>query len=267
MGGSIPPEVLARIPGCEDGRAPLAVQALPGGRGVNRVLRVDTPQGRFVWRCRSGESAGPGSPAWLELGAQRLAAAAGLAPTLVAAAPDGQWLLMEYIDAPSWSHQQLHSVRGVQVLGRRLAQLHSLAVPGDWPGFDPVAIARRYLERLEAGDAAQAREGAQVLARVEVLAGELRSAGPGRALVHGDLVISNMLGPQPLLIDWEYVQVADPGWDIASLLGYYPDLVLLSQDLLDAAGLDGAHGKARLALQYELFGLLNRLWLRGEGAS
>lgn len=258
--GPIPPVLLAHIPGCEQGRAPLAIAPLPGGRGANEVLRVDTSQGRFVWRRRRPPLDRPGSAALMELRAQQLASAAGLAPKVLASDPHGQWLLMEFIDAPLWTEAQLHSAAGVERLGRRLAALHALPVPADLPAFDAVGIARGYVAQLAARDITLAAGGAQLAARVEMLAAELRAAQPRRALVHGDLAVANMLGGAPLLVDWEYAQVTDPGWDMACLLSYYPDLVMLTPQLLAAAGLEGPLERARLALQHEIFGLLNRLW-------
>ena len=50
--GVIPASVLRRVPGCAGGEAPLRVELLHGGRKVNRILRIDTPLGRFVLRER-----------------------------------------------------------------------------------------------------------------------------------------------------------------------------------------------------------------------
>lgn len=260
----IPPAILVRIPGCEDGRAPLAVRELPGGRGCNQVLRVDTAQGRFVWRSRRPPLDRPGSAARMELLAQQLAAAAGLAPALVAADPAGQWLLMEFIDAPPWTEADLQSAAGVEALGRRLAALHAVPVPAALPGFDAARIAQGYLAQLADRDAALARVYQPLVARVRTLAGELAATAPRRTLVHGDLAVDNMLGAAPWLVDWEYAQVTDPGWDMACVLAYYPGLAPLAPRLLAAAGLEGAQVRQRLALQQELFSLLNRLWERAN---
>ena len=48
----IPPELLARIPGCESGRPPLSVRELQGGGRLNRCLLVCTGAGRFVLRLQ-----------------------------------------------------------------------------------------------------------------------------------------------------------------------------------------------------------------------
>src|SRR5690606_42046116 len=58
-----------------DGRPPQAIHPLPGGEGRNEVLRIDTAEGRFVWRRRLPPVDRPGAAAGTELAAHRLAAA------------------------------------------------------------------------------------------------------------------------------------------------------------------------------------------------
>lgn len=258
----IPAAVLARIPGCEDGRPPQAVQPLPGGRGCNAVLRVDTAQGRFVWRHRLPPVERPGSRARDELHAQQLAAAAGLAPEVLAAHPDGHWLLMPFVDAPVWSRAQLQSESGAEKLGCQLARLHALAVPAQLPPVDAVAMARGYLARLAVVAPVEAVELAPLLHRITALGARLAASGEPLVLNHGDLIASNLLGTAPLLVDWEYAQVAEPTWDLACLLTYYPIMSRYLPRLLAAAGLARTGAVAELELQRERFELLNRLWER-----
>lgn len=259
----IPAGLLLHIPGCEDGRPPRAVQPLPGGRGCNEILRVDTSRGRFVWRRRLPpiERGGAARPID-ELRAQRLAAAAGLAPAVLVAHPEGHWLLMDYIDAPVWTREHLLSEAGAEALARQLARLHELPAPADLPAVDVPAMARDYLTRLAAVDAAQAAELAPLGERLVALSARLSDLTPRPVLNHGDLMASNMLGRLPLLVDWEYAQAADPTWDLACLLTYYPAMSRFMPRLLAAAGLGGTVAALTLELQRERFELLNRLWER-----
>lgn len=257
----IPAEVLACIPGCEAGRPPLAVQALPGGRGCNQVLRVDTSQGRFVWRRRHAPIDRPGSRAADELLAQRTAAAAGFAPAILAAHPEGQWLLMEFVESPQWTAERLQTPAGIEAIAQRLAALHALPVPDGLLEVDAAGIARGYLAQLARVAPREALDLEPLLGRIEVLGRRLSNDGAGLVLNHGDLAVSNMLGDRPLLVDWEYTQLADRTWDLACLFGYYPGLDAHAPRLLAGYGL--APGDAdRLGLQRERFELLNRLWER-----
>lgn len=258
----IPAEVLALVPGCEDGRPPLAVQPLPGGRGCNEVLRVDTPQGRFVWRHRLPPIERPGSRPLDELRAQQLAASAGLAPVVLHAHSQGHWLLMEFIDAPVWTAEGLQSESGAECLGRQLARLRRLAVPAQLRPVDTVAMAGEYLAQLGVVAPVEATELAPLLDRIRALTARLAASGLPPVLNHGDLMASNMLGAAPQLVDWEYAQVAEPTWDLACLLTYYPGMGRYMPRLLAAAGMAGDAALAGLDLQLERFELLNRLWER-----
>lgn len=258
----IPVELLELVPGCSPSQPPLRVQPLPGGQGRNEVLRLDTPEGRYVWRRRLLPLDRPGALALTELRAHRHAAAAGLAPPVLAAAADASWILMPYIDAAPWSADDLVRGDGLARLAGRLAQLHQIRVPADLPMADAPAMARSYLDILQRRDTKAAVQMRPLVHEVEQLT--VRLAGPGlrRALVHGDLAASNMLGPAPLLVDWEYAQVADPGWDWACLLTYYPQLQAVLPRLLALAGLERPEERARLELQRQRFALLDRLWKR-----
>jgi hypothetical protein len=71
-------------------------------------------------------------------------------------------------------------------------------------------------------------------------------------------------GQQPLLVDWEYAQRADPTWDVACLLTYYPSLEPRLKPLLAALGLASARDRQILSLQRRLFEALNRLWQHSQ---
>ncbi len=257
----IPPHVLAQVPGCGDTRPPRAVVPLQGGEGRNEVLRIDTAEGSFVWRRRLPPVDRPGASARTELAAHRHAAAAGLAPPVLRAAPDASWILMEYIDQAPWSEQQLCSEQGMEQLLARLATLHAIRAPPDVPPADANSMARGYLERLQRRDPAAAASMQPLVQRIDAIGQELAGLEEEAVLVHGDLMAGNMLGEGPQLVDWEYAQAADPSWDWACLLSYYPSLEPWAERLV-AAGDDVPRRRARLALQRERFELLNRLWQR-----
>jgi aminoglycoside phosphotransferase (APT) family kinase protein len=255
----IPAGLLERIPGCHDGAPPLAVEPLPGGQGRNMVVRVETSAGRFVLRHRLAPVNRPGALALTELRAHRLAAAAGLAPPILDAAADGSWILMAYVDAPPWLPAELYSQRGLARLGGLLRKLHALAVPAGLPVADAPAMAEGYVARLRQRDPMGAEALRPLVEQVRRLS-EVLATSARRVLVHGDLAASNILGSAPCLVDWEYAQTADPGWDFACLLTYYPSLEPRLEPLLAAAGIEDAGARERFRLERERFGLLNRLW-------
>ena len=256
----IPDSVLVRIPGCEQGLPPMGMQILPGGRGCNSVLRVDTREGRFVLRQRHLPLDRPGSFARMELVAHTVAARSGFAPRVIDAAPDGSWMLMPYVEDELWTEARLLSNEGVETLGERLAQLHALPFPEGLPPWDGLAVARQYLQPLQAEMSRQQAQCAALLPRVEELVSAINGLTCGAVLNHGDLQHGNLLGPGPTLLDWEYAQVADPTYDIACLLTYYPSLERQLERLLASAGLASLGDRAVLRLQQELFAAINRLW-------
>src|SRR5688500_6679003 len=169
----ISPEVLAHVPGCEGLRPPRAVRPLPGGHGRNEVLRIDTTEGSFVLRRRLGPLDRPGALALTELTVHRVAAAAGLAPGVLAAAPDGRWMLMEFVDQPLWTPEELRQPGALERLGGRLALLHSLPAPVGVPAADAPAMALSYQARLRERDPAAARGLEPAVIKVQQLTAEL----------------------------------------------------------------------------------------------
>jgi aminoglycoside phosphotransferase (APT) family kinase protein len=256
----IPPQLTALIPGCEDGCAPKAIQLLPGGRGRNLVLRVDTAAGSFVLRQRQLPLDRPGSAAMTELRTQMAAAAAGIAPRIIQAAMDGSWLLMDFIDANPWTDAHLLSAKGVEQLGIRLAQLHALAGPKGVPPLDATGIAAGYLEQLRERNPQDAAQFESLLGEVRGLSHALADLALPAVLNHGDLQAGNLLGSGPILVDWEYAQLVDPTYDIACLLTYYPGMASHLPLLLESAGLPRDATQAALGLQRQRFACLDRLW-------
>jgi aminoglycoside phosphotransferase (APT) family kinase protein len=256
----IPASILRRVPGCTRGEAPLSVRLLLGGRNVNRNLRIDTRAGRFVLRQRIWEGPRPGADSLREVACQCAAAAAGVAPAVLDAAPDGRWILMDYVEGGMWTPMQLQAAEGLRTLGARLRRLHALTPPKGLAAFDPVFIATGQAEAILERDPTAAAQIDALLARTRQFAVDCAAFAATPVTTHGDLNAGNLIGPVPMLVDWEYAQLADPVYDLACLSVYYPGLRLRGGELLGAAGITDANGAVRLRLHAELFDSLNRLW-------
>jgi len=135
----IPASVLRRIPRCAGGEAPLSIQPQHGGRSVNRNLRIDTRVGRFVLRQRIGVGPRPGADPLREVACHRAAAAAGVAPAVLDAAPDGSWILMDYVEGGMWTPPRLQAPEGLRTLGACLQRLHAITPSKGLAVFDPVS--------------------------------------------------------------------------------------------------------------------------------
>jgi len=260
----IPASVLRRIPGCAGGEAPLSVQLLHGGRIVNRNLRIDTREGRFVLRQRIREGPRPGADPLREVACHRAAAAAGVAPAVLDAAPDGSWILMDYVGGGMWTPPRLQAPEGLRTLGACLQRLHAITPPKGLAAFDPVSIATGQAQAILERDPAAAAQVHALVARARQLALDCAAFAVTPVTTHGDLNASNLIGPVPMLVDWEYAQLADPVYDLACLSVYYPGLRLRGGELLGTAGITDANGAVRLRLHAQLFDSLNRLWEQAE---
>jgi aminoglycoside phosphotransferase (APT) family kinase protein len=260
----IPASVLRRIPGCAEGEAPLHVELLHGGRKVNRNLRIDTRAGRFVLRQRISEGPRPGADSLRELACHRAAAAAGVAPAVLDAAPDGSWILMDYVEGGMWNPPRLQAPDGLRTLGVCLRRLHGETPPTGLAAFDPGSIATGQAQAILERDPAAADEVDTLVTRTQQLAVQCAAVAATPVTTHGDLTASNVIGPVPMLVDWEYAQLADPIYDLACLSIYYPGLRPRGGELLDAAGITDANATMRLRLHIELFDSLNRLWERAQ---
>jgi thiamine kinase len=238
---------------------------LPGG-SVNDVWRVDTPQGRFVLRIDG--------PAWRRPGVQRdrellihgAAAAAGLAPRIVVRAPEQGILVTQFIAARHWLAADYAESTLLTRLGERLAQLHQLTPPPALTApFAPLAIAESYAAAISV-TGERARLTATLIDAVRRDAAAIAAAGVPLVMVHGDPTHGNLLGRRRLwLIDWEYAQLADPVYDVAAVLVYYPAARAMQAPLLAAAQLSGAAGDGRLAAAARIHAALGWLWQQARG--
>jgi aminoglycoside phosphotransferase (APT) family kinase protein len=260
----IPAAVLQRIPGCAGGEAPTSVELLHGGRNVNRNLRITTRAGRFVLRQRIREEPRPGADPLREVACHRAAAAAAVAPAVRDAAPDGSWILMDYVEGGMWTPPRLQAPEGLRSLGACLQRLHATAPPKGLAAFDPVSIARGLAHAILKRDPAAAAKVDALVAGTRQLALDCAAFAVTPVITHGDLNAGNLIGPAPMLVDWEYAQLADPVYDLACLSVYYPGLRLRTEELLGMAGITDADGAVRVRLYARLFDGLNTLWEQAE---
>ncbi len=251
---------LAWVPGVREGAAPQRIEQLLGGT-INESWRVDTAEGRFVLRIDGPAWRRPGVDRGRELGLHEAAGRAGLAPRLLVRSDADGLQVCEFLDGCSWSELDFLQRPQLRRLGERLAQLHALEVPAGIVPFDPVGCARQYLQAMSIRAAAAPRTVA-VVAEIEVAAQRVAEGTAQLSIVHGDLTHTNVLdGARLWLLDWEYAQRADPLYDAACALAYYPQAQPQAEELLAAAELAGAGVPMRLEAAIRVYDGLSRLWL------
>jgi thiamine kinase len=253
------PGALALVPGLQAGASPLRLERLRGG-SVNDSWRVDTAAGCFVLRLDGAVWRRPGVDRAREQLLHTAAAHGGLAPRLIAHSAAEGAQVSEYVTGQDWSPADFAAPAQLERLGERLQQLHTLPVPTGLTGFDPHACACDYLSRLGSGAGERGRAAAVVKAVGEAAA-EVAYTSTRVGIIHGDLVHGNLRdGTRLWLLDWEYAQLADPRYDAACVLAYYPEARARQARLLAAAGLaGGADGLAAAIYVYEALTWLWRL--------
>jgi aminoglycoside phosphotransferase (APT) family kinase protein len=192
------------------------IRALGGGVNPRTFLAVAGKQ-RYVLRLPHSQSV-----ALLDLEtearAMRAAAAADVAPAVIAVDVEAGLLLTEYRVMP-WTHELVRQPIAISVIARLLRRLH--AQPVDQPVYAVGSIARRYLtalDSLQSPVSVEERVWADELLRV---ARVFEASHPPTAFCHTDLVASNILGDGAAarLIDFEYAGRGAPLLDLASLAG------------------------------------------------
>ncbi len=247
------------MPGLESGQRPKYCRRLRGGT-VNEVWRIDTSQGRFVLRVDGASWRRPGVERPRERALHQIAAAAGLAPRLIAARPRLGVLVTEFLDGRIWTARQCRSSTSLARLGERLAQLHALAAP-PIARFNPLEVGRAY-----AALAPRSAGARPVLERLRRVLVRLRHRPTASSIIHGDLVHTNILEGRALwLLDWEYAQVAEPLFDAACLFAYYTPTARGARALLSAAGLAADAASGRLEQAIFVYRALNWLWYQARG--
>ena len=249
---------LSRVPGCESA-PPLAVEPLAGGT-ANVSYRVRSLQGWFVVRLHRPYAPELGVDRRREARLHAAAAAAGLAPAILAADPGGSFLVTEYADARRWDSEDMEDPERLMLLARTLGRLHALPAP-QTPAFDLATLAAGHVAAIVRTEPAAAGVLGPLLVRAQGILAEQTAAARPHCIVHNDLNHANLLGEAPLyLIDWEYAAVADPLSDLACLVAYYPQLMSQLPLLLAESGLAATPGQLRQAAW--VYSLISDLWHR-----
>ena len=193
------------------------IRAISGGVSPRSFLVVAGNQ-RYVLRMPATSSM-----ALLDLAtearAMRAAAAADLAPAVLAVDVETGLLLTEYKVMP-WTNEMVHEPIAIATIVRALRTLHSL--PVELPAIAIKEVALRYLDQLDAHPArpmsADDRRWGDELLR---LAGHHEANHAPVAFCHNDLLAANILsdGAAARFVDFEYAGRGAPLLDLANLAG------------------------------------------------
>lgn len=190
-----------------------------------------------------------------EYAAHSVAAAAGLAPRIVLAEPVQRLLVMEFVPGEVWSAADVRS--RIARLAARLRTLHALTPPATLASFDLVEGVFVLVARARSLGAAGLAT-AHLQSRAAALAGDY-DCSREPAFCHNDLHHLNLLGDEPLFVDWEYAAVGDPRVDLAAVATYHDFDVRQRTELLHSYGSECS--VADFDIVCALFDALHIAWL------
>ena len=209
----------------------LQIRPLGGGLMARSFLAVGGGR-RHVLRLPVASSM-----AWLDLEAEaramRAAAAADLAPGVIAVDVEAGLLLTDY-QPMLWTPDLVHRPSAVTMIARLLRALHRLNV--DLPVYSVEGFASTYLAALAASTtsvpSSEEKKWAGELTR---LGRDFDTRHAPTAFCHNDLGAANILidGAAARLIDFEYAGLGAPLLDLASLAGMNDFNEALRRQLLD----------------------------------
>lgn len=217
---------------------------IPGG-AVNlraRVIgRIGTETRHWFVRFAGDGSQALGARLAAEGHAHRVAAAAGLAPSLVHVDAERGILVTDWWPSRPWTWRGAR--RDVSVFGAWAARLHAVVPPADLPILDPLLAARDLVNGLQAASAPSLRA---MAARLNSLLDGLSPMLPLRparpVLVHSDLHAANLLQGRDgttRAVDFEYAGVGEPSHDLAVFASCHDLAPLHRRELLGAYGVAG----------------------------
>lgn len=181
------------------------------------VLRLDKPLARELGLDRDAEHDITESVFLAGLGAEPLHYNSENAITL-----------RRYLPGRSWSEVDLQDAARLQLLAKRMRDLHAMPAVGN--SFEPGLAARRYARQLGTPEAQKIADEANLLLA------DLRFTPHRECLCHNDLVAGNILeGSQGLnFIDWEYAGLGDPWFDLALVIEHHGMSESLEQGFVQA---------------------------------
>ena len=193
-------EVLAAVPELADAQS---VEPLTGGL-TNTNYKVTTPSGRYVVRISHKDSGLLAIDRANETHNTIVAAEAGVGPGFVAALPDRDALVIEYLDAETMSPELLRRGDRLSEAAAAMRRLHGAR--RFLQDFDMFEIQRRYLRIVrERGFRLPARY-EEFEPRVRELERAIRVRPEPTVPCNNDLLAENFLwtGEEFRLIDYEY---------------------------------------------------------------
>jgi thiamine kinase-like enzyme len=255
----LPPEVAARLDAVPlfAGRR-LQVEELSGGL-TNRNYKITVDGARYVARMSSPQGALLAIDRGLEYAASVAASASGVAPGVAAYAPLAGVLVIEWLDARTFTEADVRDGGNLQAIVAALRVLHAgPPLPGDFDCFD---LMRGYLDVVSRRGLRMPDRFGEFLPTIERIQAALAVRDVGRVPCHNDLLAANLLhdGSRVRLIDYEYAGNNDACFELGNL---WSESNLAPEQLEELVGLYYGQALRHKVARARLFGLVAKsLWM------
>lgn len=249
---------LARHPATQ-ALATLPLEIVPGGLS-NHAWRTGYGGESYFVRLGAVDAERLGVDRASECRMLAIAAAAGLAPQLIACEPASRLLVTRFVPGRHWSRADARDPDKLRRLGATLQRLHALPLASGVRRLDfPVQAGQlaAELERFEAIDPAVQETAQRALET-------LRRRQAPVTLCHNDLHHLNILddGGRLWLVDWEYSGAGDPLFDLAGLICLHELSGDLRAAVIEAYGLRSAIVGTEFDAACQVFNYVQWLWFR-----
>jgi thiamine kinase-like enzyme len=260
-------EVVAKV----DGMAGIGFESSPLSGGLtNRLYRIDAADSRrLVVRLSSAQTALLAIDRDAEWTNSKAAATAGVAPHVLAYAPEHGALVIDWIDGQTFGEADLDDSANLTRLAATCRALH--AGPRFANTFDMFALQRRYLDLVVSCGFPLPESYLDFMPVVKALHEAMAVRDEGTVPCHCDLLAANIMATdsQLWLIDFEYSGNSDPCFELGNIASESH----LSTDRLTelvAAYYDGVATPGKVA-RAQLFGLMSNygwtLWASIQSAT
>ena len=210
------PKAIRNLPlfsGCDEPTCEL----LPEGR-TNRNYRVDTGDQVYFVRLSAPGHTEHGIDRQKEYAAIKNLHAAGLGPRPIFFCPETQIIVTEFIDAPTWTLEEIKTPDALVSFGRAIADLHRL--PSGNAVYDIVEVASRYLDELRDSDVVSPAD-LDLLSEAREQVADLCDRDDF-GMCHNDLWYGNVIDDGGIkIVDLEMAGRGDIYFDIACFVHFH----------------------------------------------
>jgi thiamine kinase-like enzyme len=230
------------------------VSDLSGGL-TNRNLKVTTPDGVYVARLSSPESALLAIDRANEHANSRAAAESGAAPAVIAFAPEVSVLVVAYVEAATWTDDDVLRPENASRVSDVCRLLH--AGPRFVNDFDMLRLQPEYLSLVHRRGFRLPDRYLDFAPHVRSLAAALAARPQASVPCNNDLLAANILdaGDRLWLIDYEYSGNNDPFFEIGNL---WSEAAGTPEDLERLVAAYVGHPSTSLTARARLWGLMSK---------